>query len=58
MQVSTQDPGVSFLVSVISRYAHLCLHKPSLVARNLGLPALFPLGIRFLKMVHSDLSEQ
>lgn len=49
MQVSTLDPGVWLLVFVISRYAHLCLHKPPLIVRNLGLPALFPVGIHFKK---------
>lgn len=50
MQVSTQDPAVWLLVFVIFRYAHLCLHKPSLVVRNLGLPVLFPLSIHFKKL--------
>jgi len=34
MKVSTQDQGVWLLVFVISSYAHLCLHKRSLMVRN------------------------
>lgn len=52
---ASQYPGIWLRLFVISVYAHLCLYKPSLVVRNLGLPALFPLGIRFK---NSDLLEQ